>query len=419
MNARRPSIRSCQKEIICDRDNLVNEPFHIVQSSSSDHMYGTGCRLNYGDVAVPHNAAAMTTIREIASKAGVSVGTVSNVLNGSTTVAREIRERVEAVMQSLDYHPNFNARSLKGRHTKLIGMVISDITNPFFAQVIRGAEDVASRHEFLLVVVNTDDDVEKERRVLSVLRSRQVDGIAIVLASHRKAGFVHIRKAIQSGLHMVCLDRVPLGEEVDSVAVDNVGGAFDCVQHLIAVGHRRIAILTGGLEIQTGRDRLRGYEQALRDAGIKPDPSLIRNGDFRFDTAYRASLELLASRPRPTAVFASNGTMAFGLMRAIDELGMECPRDLAVATFDDLPIYDAFRPHLTSIVQPAYDIGKRGLELLIQRITGEFSDPKPISIRLSLKLAVRESSLITPVEVNASSRARSSRRQRTAAAYEK
>jgi LacI family transcriptional regulator len=349
------------------------------------------------------------TIKEVASKARVSVGTVSNVLNGSTTVAKEIRERVLAVMRSLDYQPNFNARSLKGRYTKLIGMVVSDITNPFFSHVIRGAEDFASHHGFLLVVVNTDDEVEKERRVLSVLRSRQVDGIAIVLASHRKQGSRHIRQAISSGVHVVCLDRVPVGEDIDSVAVDNVGGAFDCVQHLIAVGHRRIAILTGGLDIQTGGDRLRGYEQALRGAGIKIDPSLIRNGDFRFDTAYRASLELLASYPRPTAVFASNGTMAFGLMRAIAEMGMECPKDIAVATFDDLPIYGAFRPHLTSVVQPAYEIGKRGIELLVKRINKELVDPKAISIRLPLKLAVRESSLAPPAVTATSSRTRSSR----------
>ena len=349
----------------------------------------------------------MPTIKEIAVQAGVSVGTVSNVLNGSPTVGRDIRERVEAVMQSLDYQPNFIARSLKGRNTKLLGMVMSDITNPFFSQVIRGAEDVATQHGFLLVVVNTDDEVEKERKVLSVLRSRQVDGIAIVLASHRKAGFTHIRQAVQSGVHIVCLDRVPPGEEVDSVSVDNVGGAYDCVQHLLAGGHRRIAILTGSLDIQTGRDRLRGYEQALRNAGLKSDSTLVRNGDFRFDKAYRASLELLAARPRPTAVFAANGTMAFGLMRAVDEMGLRCPQDLAVATFDDLPIYDAFRPHLTSVVQPAYDIGKQGVELLIKRIAGQVSSKEPESIRLPVKLAVRESTLVTPSQEDRTARSRS------------
>jgi LacI family transcriptional regulator len=335
----------------------------------------------------------MVTIKEIASLAGVSVGTVSNVLNGYSTVNPKLRERVEAVMQSLDYQPSFIARSLRGRRTKLIGVVVSDIVNPFFPQVIRGVEDVASQQGFLLVIVNTDDDVEKERQVLSMLRSRQVDGLAIVLASHRKASFTHIRKARESGLHIVCIDRAPPREEIDSVTVNNVEGALDCVRHLIAVGHRRIAILTGGLEIQTGRDRLRGYEQALREAGIKPEPAFIRNGDFRFDAAYRATLKLLANHPRPSAVFACNGTMAFGLMRAVDELGLRCPEDLAVATFDDLPIYDAFRPHLTSVVQPAYEIGKRGAELLIGRILGKINDPQPISIQLPLKLALRESSL--------------------------
>jgi LacI family transcriptional regulator len=335
----------------------------------------------------------MATIKQIASIAGVSVGTVSNVLNGSATVTKSIRERVETVMQSLDYHPSFIAQSLKGQRTKLIGMVISDITNPFFPQVVRGAEDVASHHGFLLVVVNTDDQVEKERHVLSILRRRQVDGIAIVLASHRKAAFTHIRKARASGLHMVCLDRIAPGEQIDSVTVDNVSGALDCVRHLIALGHRRIAILTGGLEIHTSRDRLRGFELAMREAGLKQDTAFVRDGDFRLDKAYRASLEMLARRPRPTAVFASNGTMALGLLRAIEELGLRCPDDVAVATFDDLPVYDAFRPHLTSVVQPAYEIGKRGIELLIQRISGKLDDPRPVSIQLPLKLAVRESTL--------------------------
>ncbi len=350
----------------------------------------------------------MATIKEIASVAGVSVGTVSNVLNGSFRVSPKLRERVEEVMRSLDYQPSFIARSLKGRCTKLIGVVISDITNPFFPQVVRGVEDAASRRGFLPIIVNTDDDVEKERQVLAMLRSRQVDGVAIVLASHRKASFTHIKKARQSGMHVVCMDRIPPEEGIDSVTVNNVKGALDCVRHLIAVGHRRVAILTGGLEIQTGRDRLRGYEQALREAGIKPEPGLVRNGDFRFDAAYRASLELLASRPRPSAVFACNGTMAFGLMRAIDELGLHCPEDIAVATFDDLPIYDAFRPRLTSVVQPAYEIGKQGAELLIGRILGNIKDPSPVSIQLPLKLAVRESSLGVPME-----KARTTRQRRS------
>src|SRR5947209_4910447 len=145
----------------------------------------------------------MVTIKEIASLAGVSVGTVSNVLNGSSTVSPKLRERVEAVMRSFDYQPSFMARSLKGRRTKLLGVVISDIVNPFFPQVVRGVEDVASQHGFLLVIVNTDDDVEKERQVLAMLRSRQVEGVAIVLASHRKASFTHIRKARPSGMHIV------------------------------------------------------------------------------------------------------------------------------------------------------------------------------------------------------------------------
>lgn len=333
----------------------------------------------------------MPTLREIADRAGVSVGTVSNVINGTAAVSAERRERVLAAIQELDYQPNHVARSLKIKKTRMLGMVISDITNPFFPQLVRGAEDAALKNSYLLITFNTDDNVEREKRVLSVLRQRRVDGVLLVVAPNA-GDDGHIRGILDSGMPIVCLDRLPAGIEVDSVSVDNVTGARDCVRHLISMGHRRIAILTGPRAVQTAAERLQGYQEALIQAGIAVDPGLVLEGDFRSESGYRLGRALLAGSDRPTAVFVCNNMMALGLLRALAELGLNCPRDVAVASFDDFPLAEAFQPRMTAVAQPAYCIGYRGAELLIARIEGRPAEPRPSRIRLATQLLVRESS---------------------------
>jgi len=333
----------------------------------------------------------MATIKEIADRARVSIGTVSNVINGTAVVSIRRRERVLAAIRELDYHPNHVARSLKLRTTRMLGMVISDITNPFFPQLVRGAEDVALKHNYLLITFNTDDNLERERQVLSVLRQRRVDGVLLVVAPNA-GNDSHIRDTLKSGVPTVCLDRLPAGIEIDSVTVDNVGGARTCVKHLIAMGHRGIAILTGPARLQTAAERLQGYKEALIEAGLPIDPGMIREGDFRVESGYHLGRELLAGAGRPTAVFVGNNMMSLGLLRAVGELGLHCPEDIAVAIFDDFPFADAFRPRLTAVAQPAYSIGYRGAELLIERIEKKLVDPTPVRIRLSTELVIRESS---------------------------
>lgn len=333
----------------------------------------------------------MPTLREIADRAGVSVGTVSNVINGTAAVSAERRERVLAAIRELDYQPNHVARSLKLKKTRMLGMVISDITNPFFPQLVRGAEDAALKNSYLLITFNTDDNVEREKRVLSVLRQRRVDGVLLVVAPNA-GDDGHIRGILDSGMPIVCLDRLPAGIEVDSVSVDNVAGARDCVRHLISMGHRRIAILTGPKAVQTAAERLQGYQEALIQAGIAADPGLVLEGDFRSESGYRLGRALLAGSDRPTAVFVCNNMMALGLLRALAELGLNCPRDVAVASFDDFPLAEALQPRMTAVAQPAYSIGYRGAELLIARIEGRPAEPRPSRIRLATQLLVRESS---------------------------
>lgn len=333
----------------------------------------------------------MATIKEVAKAAGVSVGTVSNVLSGNVSVSEDLRERVNTAIRELDYHPNHVARSLKVKSTKTLGMVISDITNPFFPQVVRGAEDAAFAQGYFLITFNTDDRVERERQVLSMLRYRRVDGLLLVVAPS-DGDSSHIRSTVEAGIPVVCLDRIPQGLPVDSVSVDNVKGARMCVQHLIMRGHRRIAIITGSMALQTAKGRLRGYELALRDAGIAIDRRLVLEGDFRQESGYRLGKTLLLSHRPPTALFVSNGMMTTGVLQAIEELGLVCPDDVALATFDDFPLSAAFRPHLTAVAQPGYQIGFTGANLLIDRIHGKGEGEKHVNLLLEPDLHVRESS---------------------------
>jgi LacI family transcriptional regulator len=335
----------------------------------------------------------MATIKDVAKRAGVSVGTVSNVLSESANVGAERRARVYAAIERLDYHPNYIARSLKARSTKTLGLIVSDITNPFFAQVVRGAEDLAFQHGYLLTTFNTDEQVEREKQILSVLRSRRTDGVMLVVAPSADGNTSHIRKTEESGIPIVCLDRIPPGMALDSVSVDNVAAAQLSVRHLISRGHRRIGIITGGLTLQTARDRLEGYKAALREAGIELDPELILEGNFRQASGYSLGKTLLLLHNPPAALFVCNGLMSVGVLQAMEEVGFRCPADIAMVSFDDLPFSDVFQPHVTSLAQPAYQMGYEAAQLLIQRLQRKIKSRKEVTIRLTPELKIRESTI--------------------------
>ncbi len=330
----------------------------------------------------------MSTIVEVAKRAKVSVGTVSNVIRGNPQVGRQLRERVEAAIRELDYHPNEIARSLKVNQTYMLGMVLPDITNPFFPQIIRGAEDKAGERRYLLVTANTDEHIEREQSIVAALRSRRVDGLLLACAPGKDSG--HIRRLIDFGIPVVCLDRAPVGIKVDSVLLDNVRGGEDCTRHLIRVGYRSIAIITGPLKLPNARERLRGYENALREADLEIDKDLILEGDFREESGYRLAKELLLRRFRPSAIFVCNGVMTLGVLQAFEELGVHCPDEVALATFDDLAGDRSFYPRITVVAQPGYEMGAVGATLLMDRIERKISG-KPVVIRLMPTLIVRES----------------------------
>lgn len=334
----------------------------------------------------------MATIKEVARRAKVSVGTVSNVLTGAIAVSDTLKARVERAIRDLQYRPNHIARSLKTRRTKTLGMVISDITNPFYPQVVRGAEDSALRHGYMLVTFNTDDRVDREDQVLAELQARKVDG-ALIVTSLGRTDYRPLLALRDGGIPLVCVDRVAPALPLDSVTVTNRKGARECVRHIIECGHARIAMIAGDPRSQVGRDRLRGYKDALKSAGLPVDPALIAFGDFRQQTASEGTVKLLSlpAERRPTALFVANSMMALGVLEALETLGLACPRDIALASFDDLTLAAPFRPHLTSVAQPTYDLGYKAAELLIDRLTGKLDSPSPVRVRLDTVLHVRES----------------------------
>ncbi len=338
---------------------------------------------------------AMPTIKDVAARAGVSIATVSNVMAGIDRASPATRRRVLQAIRDLGYRPNHVARSLRAKRTRALGMVISDITNPFFPEMVRGAEDAALARGYLLSTFNTCDQPERERQIFSLLAARRTDGLLVVTALKRGA-HPHLAAALAEGIPVVCLDRRPEDLAVDTVTVDNTAGVTLIVEHLIERGYRSIAYLGGGRGMYVAPERLAGYRRAMKKAGL---PLLAFRGDFRRESGYRAGIQILNSRPRPEAVVAANFPMAAGFLEAAAELGLDVPRDIALATFDSVAILRGFRPQLTCIEQPTYRMGYEGANLLMDRLEGMRPHGNPVNIVLPCKLLVGDSTPFRPAQV--------------------
>jgi LacI family transcriptional regulator len=329
----------------------------------------------------------MVTIHDIAKRAHVSIATVSAVVNSSAYVSPSLKERVLEALEELDYHPDEIARSLKSKRTRTLGLIISDITNPFFTAVVRGVEDVANRSGYAVILCNTDEDPDKERTYLKVLRSRRVDGLIMAPSVGKKSCAENLRF---QNIPVVFIDRVPATCCTDAVVVDNVGGAFEAVAHLIKLGHRRIGIITGLQKISTTQERLEGYTNAFRTHKLRINKEWIKEGNSRLSGGYEKGLELLETRNRPSAIFVTNNLMTIGLMKAIVEKGLSCPEDISVVGFDDFDWAGVFRPRLTAVSQPTYEMGSKAAELLVSRIAGKKGGGSE-RINLSPTLIIRDS----------------------------
>lgn len=329
----------------------------------------------------------MASIKQVAEIAGVSIGTVSHVITGSVPVSEPLRMRVNAAIQQLNYHPNHVARSLRTRKTRTLGMVVPDMTIPFFPQVIRGAERAARQSGYTLIVVNSDDDGARQDELLSLLRSQRVEGILLVVAAASELG--PIERTMQAGIPVVCVDRLPDQLRVDSVTLEDAEAAALGVQHLAARGFRRVALVTGPLSLRNETQRMLGYQRAMFEAGLEPD---IWEGNLRTEDVAVLCRKRLAVPSRPDALFATNGPTALGVLRALKEAGLQTPGDIGLVTFDELTVDDLFSPAITTVVQPAYEIGFRAAEILLGRVDHGEDHLAPRAVRLPATLRVRESS---------------------------
>lgn len=326
------------------------------------------------------------TIRDVGELAGVSQATAARALGGYGHSSAAVRAKVEAAAEKLGYVPNSIARALASGQTHAVGLVIGDIENPFFAAAARGMSDVLEEHGHTVLLANSDENLDRERTAVETLRARQVDALVVVPSA--TGTFPHLRAAAAAA-PLVLLDRAVRGLGVDSVTVDNRGGARIAVEHLIQHGHRRIGLISDDPTISSSAERIDGYRDAFADVGIKPDEHLISLGGATRDDGYRATRRLLESAERPTALFTANNFMTLGAMLALADLGVRVPDDISLVGFDDLEWTTLVDPPLTVVAQPASELGAVAARRVLARLNGDGGRPR--RFKLETKLITRGS----------------------------
>ena len=328
------------------------------------------------------------TLRDVAARAGVHPATASRALNPETRllVKEDTAQRVLEAAETLGYHPNPVARSLRTRRSHTVGVIIPDLTNPLFPPIVRGLEDRLAAAGYVALIGNTDGDGERERLVFEQMRARHADGIVLATA-HLSDPL--LAEAARTGLPVVLVNRMAQDHSLPSVSVDNESGMRMAVAHLIAQGHRRIAHIAGPQEVSTGLYRYRGFVSAMEAHGLTADPSLIEVAKgFSIEEGMRCT-RLLLERGGCTAVAAANDMLAVGCFAALDEAGLSCPADLSVVGFNDMPFIDRLRPPLTTIRFPHYQVGTQAAQLLLELIS-DGSGPVKV-LYLAPELVVRGS----------------------------
>ena len=325
-------------------------------------------------------------MRDVAEKAGVSITSVSHFINNTRPISDSLKEQIELAMTDLDFQPNALARSLRLKQTKSVGIIVPDSANPFFANVTRSIEKALFANHYNVILGNSDGDLDRALLYLKVMTERQVDGLIFIDVG--ASGDV-LNAALRSlNIPVILIDRIVPGVEVDYVTVTNIRGGFDATQHLISLGHRRIACLTGPRGLTASMDRVAGYRQALSEADLPLDENLIYTGDFQFESGYDGARQLLNLSPRPTAIFACNDLMAVGVMRAAAELGIVVPSELSVVGFDDIPLAKFSAPALTTIAQPTEQIGILTANRFLKRMQNQ--DLPPEQQILETELLIRQ-----------------------------
>jgi LacI family transcriptional regulator len=336
----------------------------------------------------------MSTIREVAKRAGVSPITVSRVINDYDYVSSGTRQRVEAVIEELGYVPNMLGPSLRSKQTMTLALVMTDITNPFWTTVARGVEDVAQANGYSTILCNTDESEDKQEHYLQMLLRRRIDGILLVPACSDDPKPVQIIQ--KQGIPVVLLDRQIPDVQVDIVRADSESGAYQLTQHLLSRGYRQIALLTGRQTVSTAVDRANGYLRALADAGLPDSAAKLYWGEFTQDSGFDMANQALSAAPQPTALFAANNFIALGALQALHEQGLHVPDDIALVTLDDSPpnfpiaLQKDLDPFLTVVNQPAREMGQQAAQLLLDRLKDAI-DAEYRHIVLPTKMIIRAS----------------------------
>ncbi|MET0235891.1 MAG: LacI family DNA-binding transcriptional regulator [Kibdelosporangium sp.] len=307
----------------------------------------------------------MATINDVATKAGVSTATASRALNGKSTVDPTLAARVLSAAAELGYQPNGPARNLRRQETAVLALIISDVENPFFTSIARGVEDVAQAVGYSVVLCNSDENPEKERRYIDVAIQERVAGVVLSPSGMT----TNVDMLTNRGTPLVAVDRPLPGASADMVLVDTRQAAKEATAHLIAQGYGQVGCITGPAGIRTADDRLAGYKDATRAAKRRYSAKFVRRTAYRSDGARDATIDLFTQGERPDALLVANSTMAIGVLEALSELDLTLGRDVGVVAFDDAPWAPLVNPPLSVVSQPAYDIGKIAAELLMARIT--------------------------------------------------
>lgn len=324
-------------------------------------------------------------MRDVSAVAGVSISTVSHVINHTRAVPEPTRVRVLAAIEATGYTPNTLARSLKRAETRTIGLAIGDIGNPYFTEVVHALEAAASAAGYTVILTDVREDPAQEIAALNALIGRRVDGLILAPSA---GGATAVAEARRHGVPLVQIDRIA-APDCDFVVARNGPDMRRMVRHLAALGHTRIAMLSGIDGVSSSRERVAGFLAGMRESGLEPDPTLMLSGEFRADPARRATHQLLDLHQRPTAIVASNNLIALGAMRGLMERGVHVPEEMALVSFDDFEWADLFQPRLTTIAQPCARIGETAVNLLLSRIATP--DLPPRHVRLPTTLRHRES----------------------------
>lgn len=331
----------------------------------------------------------MATIKDVAAAARVSTATVSAVLNGTSYVSSELRGRVEKAVKDLSYLPSRAAQVLRRGRSELIAISVADLANPFYARVVRAAEAAASASGYALVVFNSDERYDSEKRIVSRIQALGCDGMVLVPVGTTE-DYGHEPIAAQPP--KVLLGRSVAGDCLDTVTIDNVSAGRQATDYLLDLGHQRIGTVTGRMSISTGRGRLRGMREAMAARGLAPDPRHVRSGEFREELAHSAALDMLSLEDRPTALYVASGVMALGVMRAVNDLGLKCPADISIASTDTIAGHGGISPRLTRTEHPVPEMTSEAIRLLVERIEGR-AEETPRKIIFAPSLVVGDSCL--------------------------